>query len=122
MKEGGKDVALKISRNKKFDTDNANVEFKLLQTLKDKDPQDSKGVVRVLDCFSFRKHVVLSFELLGVNLYKTIHQDLEKSGLEKNKIRDIAFQMSSTLSFIKEVGIIHCDLKPENILFTDARQ
>jgi len=34
MKEGGKDVALKISRNKKFDVDNANVEFKILTTLK----------------------------------------------------------------------------------------
>lgn len=114
-------MALKISRNKKFDTDNAHVEFKLLQTLNTRDPHDQKGVVRVLDSFSFRKHVVLVFELLGVNLYKHLHKNLEKTGLEKKQIKDIAFQMSNTMSFIKEVGIIHCDLKPENILFSDEK-
>lgn len=65
IKEGGRDVALKISRNKKFDTDNALVEHKLLLQLNEKDPANSKGVVRVLDCFPFRKHMVLVFELLG---------------------------------------------------------
>lgn len=70
MREGGKEVALKISRNKKFDVDNAQVEHKILTTLKDKDPTDKYGIVRILECFHFRKHVVLVFELLGTNLYK----------------------------------------------------
>jgi len=38
--------------------------------LKQKDPTDKYGVVRIIDSFPFRKHVVLVFELLGVNLYK----------------------------------------------------
>ena len=74
LKEGGREVALKISRNKKFDTDNANVEFKLIQMLNEKDPDDKKGVVRVLDSFSFRRHVVIVFELLGQNIYKHMYQ------------------------------------------------
>ena len=37
MKEGGKEVAVKISRNKKFDVDNAMVEVRILETLKYKD-------------------------------------------------------------------------------------
>jgi hypothetical protein len=34
LKENGKEVALKISRNKKFDLDNAQVEYKILNSLK----------------------------------------------------------------------------------------
>ena len=70
MKEGGKEVAVKISRNKKFDFENAQVEIKILETLKRKDPYGRQGVVRILDHFPFRKHMVLVFELLGMNLYR----------------------------------------------------
>jgi hypothetical protein len=70
MKEGGKEVALKISRNKKFDFDNASVEFKILSKLKAKDPTDKYGVVRVIEYFPFRKHMVIVTELLGMNIYK----------------------------------------------------
>jgi serine/threonine protein kinase len=72
IKEGGRDVAIKISRNKKFDVDNAQVEFKILTAIKLHDPTDSSGIVRVIDSFPFRKHLVIVFELLGVNLYKHI--------------------------------------------------
>lgn len=72
IKDGGREVAVKISRNKKFDFDNAQVEYKILTTIKQKDPTDSSGVVRVMDCFPFRKHMVLVFEFLGVNLYRHI--------------------------------------------------
>jgi dual specificity tyrosine-phosphorylation-regulated kinase 2/3/4 len=68
-------VALKISRNKKFDVENAEVEYKILRTLKDNDPTDRHGVVRILDFFHFRKHVILVFELLSLNLYKYMKKD-----------------------------------------------
>lgn len=70
MKEGGREVAVKISRNKQFDFDNGLVEYRILSTIKENDPTDSSGIVRVLDCFPFRKHMVLVFELLGENLFK----------------------------------------------------
>ena len=70
LKDGGKDVALKISRNKKFDVDNAQVEIKILESLKKKDSTDRYGVVRILDSFPFRKHMVIVCELLGANLYR----------------------------------------------------
>ena len=86
LKENGREVALKISRNKKFDTDNAQVEYKLLNLLKEKDPNDIRGVVRVLDCFSFRKHVVIVFELLGLNLFKHMHINLKGSPIDRSQI------------------------------------
>ena len=120
LKDGGREVALKISRNKKFDVDNAHVEFRILQTLKQHDPADSHGVVRVIDSFPFRKHVVLVFELLGTNLYK--HLKTEQARFSQGQLRRLAGQMLQALAFIKEVGVVHCDLKPENILFTDEKK
>ena len=70
IKESGKEVAIKISRNKKFDYDNAQVEYKILNHIKEVDPTDSSGIVRVEDSFPFRNHIVLVFEFLGVNLYR----------------------------------------------------
>jgi len=43
--------------------------------LKNNDPTDKYGIVRVTDYFPFRKHVVLVFELLGVNLYKCMKNE-----------------------------------------------
>jgi len=119
MKEAGKEVALKISRNKKFDVDNAHVEYKILQTLKQHDPTDKHGIVRIIESFPFRKHVVLVFELLGTNLYKHMKSCAKFS---QTQLRSLAVQMLHSLSFIKSVGVIHCDLKPENILFTDDKK
>jgi dual specificity tyrosine-phosphorylation-regulated kinase 2/3/4 len=33
-----------------------------------------------------------------------------------SEIRNIAYQMLKSLSFLKKHSIVHCDLKPENIL------
>ncbi len=40
LKTCGKEVAIKISRNKKFDLDNSKVETKILERLKSQDPQN----------------------------------------------------------------------------------
>lgn len=56
-KEGGKEVAIKISRNKKFDVDNAKVEIKILEALRAKEGE-KYGIVRIYDHFTFRKHQV----------------------------------------------------------------
>jgi nitric oxide synthase oxygenase domain/subunit len=65
LKDGGKEIALKISRNKKFDVDNAHVEVKILENLKSKDPYDKFGIVRLLDHFTFRKHMVRFLEFFN---------------------------------------------------------
>ena len=82
-------MAIKISRNKKFDVENAQVEIKILITLKGQDPTDWYGFVKIIDSFHFRKHMVLVFELLGTNLYRYIRCDSFK-GLKKDFLRSIA--------------------------------
>lgn len=66
-------VAAKISKSKKFDVDNANVEIKILKKLQKGNFGDNEGkevLVQMLDHFLFRRHVVIIFELLHFNLYK----------------------------------------------------
>ena len=85
MKDGGRSVAVKISKNKKQDTDNASVEAKLLARILGKDP-DKYGIVKMFDSFYFRRHFIIAFELLDINLYKYIKQPGFR-GMNKDLLR-----------------------------------
>ena len=66
-------MALKLSKNKKFDVDNAAIEVKILNKLELGNSVDNEGhdqIVRLIDNFKFRQHVVIVFECLSHNLYK----------------------------------------------------
>ena len=66
-------VAVKISKNKKFDVDNANVEIRILKKLREGLTDDIEGkdcIVDFLESFKFRQHIVIVFECLSYNLYK----------------------------------------------------
>jgi len=65
-------VALKILRNKKRLYKQGCIEAGILEKLKASDPEDKKNIVRILETFVFRKHLVLSFEMLSMNLYEFI--------------------------------------------------
>jgi dual specificity tyrosine-phosphorylation-regulated kinase 2/3/4 len=36
------------------------------------DPEDKKNIIRKLDQFVFRKHLMITFEMLSINLYEFI--------------------------------------------------
>lgn len=88
MKDSGKPVAIKISKNKKQETDNARVEAKLLKCILGKDP-DKYGIVKMYDSFYFRRYFVIVFELLDTNLYKYIKNPTFR-GMNKDLLRQIA--------------------------------
>jgi len=48
------------------------IESGLLEKLRDNDPDDKKNVVRIIDTFKFRSHLILTFEMLSMNLYEFI--------------------------------------------------
>ena len=62
-------MALKILRNKKRLYKQGLIEAGILQSLKSKDPDDKRNIVRIYESFVFRGHLVLSFEMLSMNLY-----------------------------------------------------
>ena len=64
--------ALKILKNKKRLYKQGLVEAKLIKHLNDKDMEDKKNIIRRHDQFVFRKHLIITFEMLSVNLYEFI--------------------------------------------------
>ena len=45
------------------------IEAGILEKLKTGDPDDKKNIVRIIETFVFRKHLILNFEMLSMNLY-----------------------------------------------------
>jgi dual specificity tyrosine-phosphorylation-regulated kinase 2/3/4 len=111
-------VALKVIKNKKKYYYQAGVELKILQFLKENDPDDTMNIIHMKDYVIFRKHLCISFELMSINLYDFLKlNDFE--GLSLGLIRRFAIQLLYALKYLKEHDVIHCDLKPENILLKD---
>ncbi|GIL95089.1 hypothetical protein Vretimale_1177, partial [Volvox reticuliferus] len=107
--------AIKIIRNKKRFHQQALVELRVLQNIRDSDPEDTNNCVHIGDHFYFRNHLCINFELLSVNLYDFIKQN-NFMGLNLGLIRRFAHQILVSLRYMKQLRLIHCDLKPENIL------
>lgn len=66
----GKEIALKVVKNKQKYVYQAGVELKILQFLRENDPEDIMNVVHLEDYVIFRKHLCISFELLSMNLFE----------------------------------------------------
>jgi len=110
--------AIKIIRNKKKFHDQALVEVRVLEALKENDPKDDKNIIRIIDHFNFRNHICITFELLSINMYDMI-KDNNFEGLPMDVVRQFAVQLLQGLKYMRQLRIIHWDLKPENILLTD---
>ena len=65
-------VALKILKNKKRLYKQGLVEAKLVKHLNELDPEDKKNIIRRHDQFVFRRHLIITFEMLSVNLHEFI--------------------------------------------------
>lgn len=64
------DVALKIIRNEKRFHRQAQEEIRILEHLRKQDVTNRNNVVHMLETFSFRNHICITFELLSINLYE----------------------------------------------------
>ena len=70
--KNGTTVALKVLRNKKRLYKQGLIEAKILETLCSNDPEDKKNIIKIIEKFVFRKHLILVFEMLSMNLYEFI--------------------------------------------------
>jgi len=91
------------------------MELKILLYLNKFDKQDQNNVIRVKDYCVFREHLIISFELLSINLYEFIKNN-NFQGVSQNLIRRFAIQILQALKYQHDHNLVHCDLKPENIL------
>ncbi|KAJ3045928.1 Dual specificity tyrosine-phosphorylation-regulated kinase [Rhizophlyctis rosea] len=111
-------VALKIIRNKKRFEKQGAVEVKVLDKLKQEDPEDSCSIIHMGDHFYFRGHLCITFELLGMNLYEWLKAGGFR-GVHLGVIRRFTVQILQCLNKLREQRVVHCDLKPENVLLKD---
>ncbi|WOL09496.1 hypothetical protein Cni_G18249 [Canna indica] len=113
-------VAVKIIKNQPAYYRQALVEVSILHMLNQKfDPDDKHHIVRILDYFVFQRHLCISFEMLGSNLYELIKMNHFK-GLSLSIVQMFSKQILHALVVMKDAGIIHCDMKPENILISTS--
>ncbi|XP_007435736.2 dual specificity tyrosine-phosphorylation-regulated kinase 4, partial [Python bivittatus] len=116
----GERVAVKVIRNKKRFHNQALVEVGILNTLRQKDQDNTYNVVHMKEYFYFRNHFCISFELLGLNLYELIKKN-NFQGFTLSLIRRFTHCILRCLQLLYSEKIIHCDLKPENILISQSQ-
>lgn len=108
-------VALKIIKNRKRFQRQGLVEVKILELLRDNDPNGDQCCVKVFSSFYFRSHLCIVFELLSINLYELLtKKDLK--GLSLSLVRKFSLQLLIAFAYARKLRIIHADVKPENIL------
>lgn len=108
-------VALKVVRNERRFHRQANEEIRILEHLRKQDRENTHNIVHLLDHFTFRNHVCLTFELLSINLYELIKKN-KFQGFSLALVKKFAHSILLCLENLHRNRIIHCDLKPENIL------
>jgi dual specificity tyrosine-phosphorylation-regulated kinase 2/3/4 len=108
-------VALKLIRNKKRFHQQALVEVRILEYIREHDAADAANAIRMVEHFYFRSHLCITFELMSLNLYEFLQAN-HFQGVSTPLVRRFAWQLLTTLRFLRKHRVIHCDLKPENIL------
>lgn len=108
-------VALKMVRNEKRFHRQAAEEIRILEHLRKQDKDGSMNVIHMLENFTFRSHICMTFELLSMNLYELIKKN-KFQGFSLPLVRKFAYSILQCLEALQRNRIIHCDLKPENIL------
>lgn len=111
----GQYVALKIVRNEKRFHRQAQEEIRILDHLRKMDKENTLNVIHMIESFTFRNHICITFELLSMNLYELIKKN-KFAGFSLQLVRKFTHSILQCLDSLYKTKIIHCDLKPENIL------
>ncbi|CAE7876296.1 YAK1 [Symbiodinium microadriaticum] len=110
--DGSPPVALKISKNKPAYFNQGCIEANVLKRL---NCFDTQHIVRMLDCFVFRKHLCIAFELLSMNLLEFLKWNKYRR-VAMPTIQTVTKQLLKALQCLRDAALIHCDLKPENVM------
>jgi dual specificity tyrosine-phosphorylation-regulated kinase 2/3/4 len=108
-------VALKIIVNTELMQEQGRIECAILQYLAKNDPEEAQHIIKGLDYFIFRKHICVTFEILGPNLYE-YSRSTRFRPFSIRQLKPMVKQMLEALAFCHSNRVVHCDMKPENVL------
>ncbi|EQC32318.1 CMGC/DYRK protein kinase [Saprolegnia diclina VS20] len=126
----GQLVCLKVIKNNKEYFDQGLDEIRVLEYMRNSvDDIDAVHVLRLLDCFYYKEHLILVTELLRDNLYefsRLVRTQPDASALSAYftlpRLKKIALECLEALAFLHRQHIVHCDLKPENIVMKSVQR
>ncbi|CAE6910555.1 AFC3 [Symbiodinium sp. CCMP2592] len=110
------DVSLKVIRDVERYRENAMIEAKILEDIREADPNRTSYCVMMSDTFLHQNaYFVMVCELLGDSLYDFLKWNGFR-GFWLHDIQNFAKQSLKALKFLHDLSLTHTDLKPENIL------
>eukprot|EP00092_Neocalanus_flemingeri_P016369 GFUD01017718.1.p1 GENE.GFUD01017718.1~~GFUD01017718.1.p1 ORF type:complete len:348 (-),score=82.38 GFUD01017718.1:244-1287(-) len=112
-------LAIKIIKNVKKYRDAAKLEINVLSKLAKYDPKGENLCVEMYDWFDYHGHKCIAFELLGKSVFDFL-KDNNYSAYPIEHVRQIAYELCLSVSFLHANRLTHTDLKPENILFHNS--
>ncbi|KAK9711916.1 serine threonine protein kinase CMGC group [Basidiobolus ranarum] len=110
--------AIKIIRAVQKYRDASKIEIRVLKTLKDRDPFNLNKCIHLNDCFDFRNHICMVFDLLSQSLFDFL-KDNTFAAFPPHHIQHFAKQLLTSVAFLHDLRLTHTDLKPENILLVN---
>ncbi|EFP84611.2 CMGC/CLK protein kinase [Puccinia graminis f. sp. tritici CRL 75-36-700-3] len=114
-----KEVAVKVIRAVQKYRDASKIEIKVLNLLRERDPDNVNKCIHLLDVFDYCNHICIVTELLSLSVFDFL-KDNQYSPFPASHIQSFAKQLLSSVAFLHELRLVHTDLKPENILLLDA--
>ena len=117
-------VSVKVLRNGKERFDSGLGEVRALSLISQHDPLGQRQVMRLLDYFYHKEHLIIVSELLRDSLL-SFYTHLQSKGrrleyFSPPVLACLSSQLLDALVFLHEIGITHCDVKPENVCLTSA--
>ncbi|ORY02872.1 kinase-like protein [Basidiobolus meristosporus CBS 931.73] len=110
--------AIKIIRAVQKYRDASKIEIRVLKTLKDRDPFNLNKCIHLNDCFDFRNHICMVFDLLSQSLFDFLKDNIF-AAFPPHHIQHFAKQLLTSVAFLHDLRLTHTDLKPENILLVN---
>jgi len=117
-------VSVKVLRNDKDCLDAGLGEVRVLALIARQDPEGAHKLLRLLDYFYFREHLIIVTELLRDSLF-SFYRYLQSTGRRLDYftspvLASLSSQLLSALAFLHDNGLAHCDVKPENVCVVSA--